>query len=185
MKNNNEYGFSLLETSISMLLSTLFIASVHIEVLSVIKLWVNTSTLIDIKGKIYQVEQNLIKCYRNHSDTCPKPEIIRIKNKSKLSTKLNICIIEEKENSSKSVGVNSSKSVGVHIFASYVYTKNEDINNQLANNITAGLSGFFVPEKGGYQSSLNTWFIPKNEICNSVINNYNQIFIYDYISLRG
>ncbi|EIG4384713.1 hypothetical protein FMN87_004786, partial [Escherichia coli] len=89
----------------------------------------------------------------------------------------NICIAEEKEN--------SSKSVGVHIFASYVYTKNEDINNQLVNNITGGLSGFFVPEKG-YQSSLNTWLIPKNnKICNSVINNYNQIFIYDYISLRG
>ncbi|HAM4346892.1 hypothetical protein A8M76_06060 [Escherichia coli] len=175
MKNNNEYGFSLLETSISMLLSTLFIASVHIEVLSVIKLWVNTSTLIDIKGKIYQVEQNLIKCYRNNSGICPKSEIIRIQNESKLSTKLNICI-EEKEN--------SSKSVGVHIFASYVYTKNEDINNQLANNITGGLSGFFVPEKG-YQSSLNTWLIPKNKICNSVINNHNQIFIYDYISLRG
>ena len=176
MKNNNEYGFSLLETSISMLLSTLFIASVHIEVLSVIKLWVNTSTLIDIKGKIYQVEKNLIKCYRDYSDICPKSEIIRIQKESKLSTKLNICIAEEKEN--------SSKSVGVHIFASYVYTKNEDINNQLVNNITGGLSGFFVPEKG-YQSSLNTWFIPKNRICNSVINNYNQIFIYDYISLRG
>lgn len=176
MKNNNEYGFSLLETSISMLLSTLFIASVHIEVLSVIKLWVNTSTLIDIKGKIYQVEQNLIKCYRNNSDICPESEIKRIQKESKSSTKLNICIIEKKEN--------SSKSVGVHIFASYVYTKNEDINNQLANNIIGGLSGFFVPEKG-YQSSLNTWLIPKNEICNSVINNSNQIFIYDYISLRG
>ncbi|WP_213077551.1 hypothetical protein, partial [Escherichia coli] len=117
MKNNNEYGFSLLETSISMLLSTLFIASVHIEVLSVIKLWVNTSTLIDIKGKIYQVEKNLIKCYRNYSDICPKSEIKRIQKESKLSTKLNICIVEEKKN--------SSKSVGVHIFASYVYTKNE------------------------------------------------------------
>lgn len=175
MKNNNEYGFSLLETSISMLLSTLFIASVHIEVLSVIKLWVNTSTLIDIKDKIYQVEQNLIKCSRNHSGICPKPEITRIQNESNSSTKLNICIAEEKENSS---------GVGVHIFASYVYTKNEDINNQLANNIIGGLSGFFVLGKG-YQSSLNTWLIPENEICRSVINNYNRIFIYDYISLRG
>ena len=175
MKNNNEYGFSLLETSISMLLSTLFIASVHIEVLSVIKLWVNTSTLIDIKDKIYQVEQNLIKCSRKNSGTCPQSDITSIQNESK-SKKLNICIIEGKRN--------SSKGVGVHIFASYVYTKNEDINNQLANNIIGGLSGFFVPEKG-YQSSLNTWFIPKDKICNSVINNYNQIFIYDYISLRG
>ncbi|MGM1236325.1 hypothetical protein ACS0TE_27230 [Escherichia coli] len=124
MKNNNEYGFSLLETSICMLLSTLFIASVHIEVLSVIKLWVNTSTLIDIKDKIYQVEQNLIKCSRNNSGICPQSEITRIQKESNLSTKLNICI--EKEN--------SSKGVGVHIFASYFYTKNEDINNQLANN---------------------------------------------------
>ncbi|KDT51113.1 hypothetical protein AD43_4515 [Escherichia coli 3-105-05_S4_C3] len=82
--------------------------------------------------------------------------------------------------------MNSSKGVGVHIFASYSYTKNEDINNQLANNIIGGLSGFSVPGKG-YQSSLNTWFIPKNNICRSVINNYNhnQIFIYDYISLLG
>ncbi|HFF9470284.1 hypothetical protein [Escherichia coli] len=175
MKNNNEYGFSLLETSISMLLSTLFIASVHIEVLSVIKLWVNTSTLIDIKDKIYQVEQNLIKCSRNHSGICPQPEKTRIQNEANLSTKLNICITEEKENSS---------GVGFHIFASYVYTKNEDINNQLANNIIGGLSGFFVPGKG-YKSSLNTWLIPENEICKSVINNYNRIFIYDYISLRG
>ncbi|EJU6077419.1 hypothetical protein ACVSIX_004225 [Escherichia coli] len=175
MKNNNEYGFSLLETSISMLLSTLLIASVHIEVLSVIKLWVNTSTLIDIKDKIYQVEQNLIKCYRNHSGICPQQEITRIQNGSNLSTKLNICITEKKKNSSV---------VGVHIFASYVYTKNEDINNQLANNIIGGLSGFFVPRKG-YKSSLNTWLIPENEICRSVIKNYNRIFIYDYISLRG
>ncbi|WP_214678085.1 hypothetical protein, partial [Escherichia coli] len=62
----------------------------------------------------------------------------------------------------------------------------EDINNQLANNIIGGLSGFLVPGKG-YQSSLNTWLIPENKIkiCSSVINNYNQIFIYDYISLRG
>lgn len=175
MKNNNEYGFSLLETSICMLLSTLFIASVHIEVLSVIKLWVNTSTLIDIKDKIYQVEQNLIKCSRNNSGNCPQSEITRIQNESNLFTKLNICITEEKENSS---------GVGVHIFASYVYTKNEDINNQLANNIIGGLSGFFVPGKG-YQSSLNTWLIPEKEICSSVINNYNRIFIYDYISLSG
>ncbi|ENT2203544.1 hypothetical protein ACFEXJ_003776 [Escherichia coli] len=176
MKNNNEYGFSLLETSISMLLSTLFIASVHIEVLSVIKLWVNTSTLIDIKDKIYQVEQNLIKCSRKNSGTCPKSEITRIQNKSK-SKKLNICITEEKGN--------SSKGVGVHIFASYSYTKNEDINNQLANNIIGGLSGFSVPGEG-YKSSLNTWFIPKkNIICSSVINDYNQIFIYDYIYLSG
>ncbi|ENC8153217.1 TPA: hypothetical protein ACGGFM_004939 [Escherichia coli] len=174
MKNNNEYGFSLLETSISMLLSTLFIASVHIEVLSVIKLWVNTSTLIDIKDKIYQVEQKLIKCSRDYSDICPKSEITRIQNESK-STKLNICITEARENSS---------GVGVHIFASYVYTKNEDINNQLANNIIGGLSGFFVPEKG-YQSSLNTWLVPEKNICSSVINNNNRIFIYDYISLRG
>ena len=179
MKNNNEYGFSLLETSISMLLSTLFIASVHIEVLSVIKLWVNTSTLIEIKDKIYQVEKNLIKCSRNNSGICPQSEIIRIQNKSNLSTKLKICITEEKENSSKGVGV-----VGVHIFASYFYTKNEDINNQLANNIIGGLSGFFVPGRG-YQSSLNTWLIPEIKICGSVINNYNHIFIYDYISLRG
>ncbi|HFX7304405.1 TPA: hypothetical protein ACIFUL_003294 [Escherichia coli] len=160
-----------------MLLSTLFIASVHIEVLSVIKLWVNTSTLIDIKDKIYQVEQNLIKCSRNNSGICPKSEITRIQKKSNLSKKLNICITtEEKEN--------PSKGVGFHIFASYSYTKNEDINNQLANNIIGGLSGFFVPGKG-YQSSLNTWLIPENQICRSVINNYNQIFIYDYISLRG
>ncbi|EIT4642140.1 TPA: hypothetical protein M5M48_004517 [Escherichia coli] len=170
MKNNNEYGFSLLETSICMLLSTLFIASVHIEVLSVIKLWVNTSTLIDIKDKIYQVEQNLIKCSRDNSGICPQSEITRIQKESNLSTKLNICI--EKEG------------VGVHIFASYFYTKNEDINNQLANNIIGGLSGFFAPGKG-YQSSLNTWVIPENKICRSVINNYNQIFIYDYIYLRG
>ncbi|EEU2372601.1 hypothetical protein ICJ11_004308 [Escherichia coli] len=175
MKNNNEYGFSLLETSISMLLSTLFIASVHIEVLSVIKLWVNTSTLIDIKDKIYQVEKNLIKCSRNHSGTCPQQEITRIQNKSNLSTKLKICITEKKVNSS---------GVGVHIFASYVYTKNEDINNQLANNIIGGLSGFLVPGIG-YKSSLNTWLIPEKEICNSVINNNNRIFIYDYIYLRG
>lgn len=176
MKNNNEYGFSLLETSISMLLSTLFIASVHIELLSVIKLWVNTSTLIDIKDKIYQVEQNLIKCYRDNFGICPLSEITSIRKKSNSSTKLNICITEEKNN--------SSKSVGVHIFASYSYTKNEDINNQLANNIIGGLSGLFVPGEG-YQSSLNTWFIPEKKICGSVINNYNQIFIYDYISLRG
>ncbi|EQA3208540.1 hypothetical protein ACX0GU_003267 [Escherichia coli] len=177
MKNNNEYGFSLLETSISMLLSTLFIASVHIEVLSVIKLWVNTSTLIDIKDKIYQVEQKLIKCSRNYSNNiCPQSEITRIQNESNLSTtKLNICITEARENSS---------GVGVHIFASYVYTKNEDINNQLANNIIGGLSGFFVPGKG-YQSSLNTWLVPEKNICRSVINNNNRIFIYDYISLRG
>lgn len=176
MKNNNEYGFSLLETSISMLLSTLFIASVHIEVLSVIKLWVNTSTLIDIKDKIYQVEQNLIKCSRKNSGTCPQTEITRIQNKSK-SKKLNICITEGKGN--------SSKGVGVHIFASYSYTKNEDINNQLANNIIGGLSGFSVPGEG-YKSSLNTWFIPKKDIiCSSVINDYNQIFIYDYIYLSG
>ncbi|EYD99176.1 hypothetical protein AD37_2229 [Escherichia coli 1-110-08_S4_C3] len=177
MKNNNEYGFSLLETSISMLLSTLFIASVHIEVLSVIKLWVNTSTLIDIKDKIYQVEQNLIKCSRDNSGICPQSEITLIQQKSNLSKKLNICITtEEKEN--------SSKGVGVHIFASYFYTKNEDINNQLVNNIIGGLSGFFVPGKG-YQSSLNTWLIPEKKICSSVIKNHNQIFIYDYISLRG
>ncbi|HCT5610641.1 TPA: hypothetical protein OT147_004013 [Escherichia coli] len=177
MKNNNEYGFSLLETSISMLLSTLFIASVHIEVLSVIKLWVNTSTLIDIKDKIYQVEQKLIKCSRNYSNNiCPQLEITRIQNESNLSTtKLNICITEARENSS---------GVGVHIFASYVYTKNEDINNQLANNIIGGLSGFFVPGIG-YQSSLNTWLVPEKNICRSVINNNNRIFIYDYISLRG
>lgn len=175
MKNNNEYGFSLLETSISMLLSTLFIASVHIEVLSVIKLWVNTSTLIDIKDEIYQVEQKLIKCSRYNSGICPQPDIARIQKESNLSTKLNICIIPDKRD--------SSKGVGVHIFASYLYTKNEDINNQLANNIIGGLSGFSVGK--GYKSSLNTWFIPKNEICSSVINNYNQIFIYDYIFLRG
>ncbi|EFZ2922778.1 TPA: hypothetical protein KKL27_004255 [Escherichia coli] len=176
MKNNNEYGFSLLETSISMLLSTLFIASVHIEVLSVIKLWVNTSTLIDIKDKIYQVEQNLIKCSRNNSGICPQSDITRIQKESNSSPKLNICIAEEKRN--------SSKGVGVHIFASYFPTKNEEINNQLANNIIGGLSGFFVSGKG-YQSSLNTWFIPENKICGSVMNNYNQVFIYDYISLRG
>ncbi|EOX5227481.1 hypothetical protein ACPSUG_003154 [Escherichia coli] len=175
MKNNNEYGFSLLETSISMLLSTLFIASVHIEVLSVIKLWVNTSTLIDIKDEIYQVEQKLIKCSRYNSGICPQPDIARIQKESNLSTKLNICIIADKRD--------SSKGAGVHIFASYLYTKNEDINNQLANNIIGGLSGFSVGK--GYKSSLNTWFIPKNEICSSVINNYNQIFIYDYIFLRG
>ncbi|MFW5368568.1 hypothetical protein ACOAKA_25560, partial [Escherichia coli] len=161
MKNNNEYGFSLLETSISMLLSTLFIASVHIEVLSVIKLWVNTSTLIDIKDEIYQVEQKLIKCSRYNSGICPQPDIARIQKESNLSTKLNICIIADKRD--------SSKGVGVHIFASYLYTKNEDINNQLANNIIGGLSGFSVGK--GYKSSLNTWFIPKNEICSSVINN--------------
>lgn len=176
MKNNNEYGFSLLETSISMLLSTLFIASVHIEVLSVIKLWVNTSTLIDIKDEIYQVEQKLIKCSRYNSGICPQPDIARIQKESNLSTKLNICIAADKGD--------SSKGVGVHIFASYLYTKNEDINNQLANNIIGGLSGFSVPGKG-YKSSLNTWFIPENKICRSVINNYNQIFIYDYIFLRG
>ena len=176
MKNNNEYGFSLLETSISMLLSTLFIASVHIEVLSVIKLRVNTSTLIDIKDEIYQVEQKLIKCSRYNSGICPQPDIARIQKESNLSTKLNICITADKGD--------SSKGVGVHIFASYLYTKNEDINNQLANNIIGGLSGFSVPGKG-YKSSLNTWFIPENKICRSVINNYNQIFIYDYIFLRG
>lgn len=175
MKNNNEYGFSLLETSISMLLSTLFIASVHIEVLSVIKLWVNTSTLIDIKDKIYKVEQKLIKCSRDNSGNCPQSEITRIQEESNSSTKLNICIKKD----------NSSKGVGVHIFASYFYTKNEDINNQLANNIIGGLSGFFVPGKG-YQSSLNTWLVPEKNICRSVINNNNnRIFIYDYISLRG
>ncbi|EFJ6781963.1 hypothetical protein OSL75_20425 [Escherichia coli] len=176
MKNNNDHGFSLLETSISMLLSTLFVASVHIEILSVIKLWVNTSTLIDIKDKIYQVEQNLIQCSRNNSGRCPQSDITRIQKESNLSAKLNICIAEEKEI--------SSKGVGFHVFASYFYAKNEDINNQLANNIIGVLSGYFVHKKG-YESTLNTWFIPQDKACSSVIDNYSQLFLYDYIFSNG
>lgn len=176
MRNDNECGFNLLETSISMLLSTLFVASIHIEILSIIKLWVNTSTLIDIQDKIYQVEENLITCSRDNVGICPQSDINRIKKEANYSTKLNFCIIEEK--------ISHSKPIGYHIFANYTYEANEELNNQLINNVIGGLSGIFINGKG-YKSTLNTWFIPQNKACNSISDNKNLVFLYDYISLQG
>lgn len=176
MKNDNELGFSLLETSICMLLSTLFVASIYIEILSIIKLWVNTSTLIDIQEIIYRVEERLIQCSRDNSGICPQSNITRIQKESNSSTKLNFCIAEEK-------GIYPSP-IGYHIFARYSHEKNEEVSNYLTNNVIGGLTG--IPVEGqGYNNALNTWFIPQNKICNSIIDNRNQIFLYNYVTLQG
>lgn len=177
MRSDNELGFSLLETSISMLLSTLFVASIHIEILSVIKLWINTSTLIDIQDTVYLVEKKLVKCAHDRAGYCPQSETTRILKEYNTSSKLNFCIIEEK-------GI-YPKPIGYHIFANYSSSQNEELNNQLINNIIGGLSGIFVREpQQGYKSTLNTWFIPQNKICNSITNNNNQVLLYNYTSLQ-
>lgn len=178
MRNDNERGLSLLEISISMLLSTIFVASIHIEILTLIKLWVNTSTLIDIQDTINQVEERLIKCSRDRSGSCSQSEIAHILKDNNMSKKLNVCITEEK-------GI-YQKPIGYHIFASYSSEKNEELNDQLINNIAGGLSGFFSSGRTqGYESTLNTWFIPQDKICNSIIYNNKQVFLYNYISLPG
>lgn len=178
MKNENERGLSLLEISISMLLSTIFVASIHIEILSIIKLWVNTSTLIDIQDTIHQVEDKLIICSRDSAGFCSHSEITRILKENNTSSKLNVCITEEK-------GI-YQKPIGYHIFASYSFEKNEELNEQLVNNIAGGLSGIFIRVNiQGYKSTLNTWFIPQEKICNSIIHNKNHVFLYNYISLQG
>ncbi len=178
MRNDNERGLSLLEISISMLLSTIFVASIHIEILSIIKLWVNTSTLIDIQDTIHRVEDKLIICSRDSTAFCSRSEITRILKENNTSTKLNICITEEK-------GI-YQKPIGYHIFASYSLEKNEELNEQLINNIAGGLSGVFIRgHMQGYKSTLNTWFIPQDKICNSIIYNNNHVFLYNYITLQG